>query len=114
MEQLIKLREAKGLTQREVADYLKVGRTTYVKYETGDINLPLQSAIKLAEFYNISVDYLVGKETPAAVAPVVDLQLFADCPEKREALELLDKVPENEMKEVLSFLRFKESQREDK
>lgn len=118
MEQLIKLREAKGLTQREVADYLKVGRTTYVKYETGDINLPLQSAIKLAEFYNISTDYLLGRSD---IPNMESLQLFAEPAEKNqppkletedarvaEFYEILGRLSSNGIDKALDIMRMVE------
>ena len=36
-------------------------QTTYSKYELGKINIPVEVFIKLADFYNVSVDYLLGR-----------------------------------------------------
>lgn len=54
------LREDKDLSQAELADLLNVSQTTYSRYETGKLDIPSQSLIKLAKFYNVSVDYLLG------------------------------------------------------
>lgn len=55
------LREDSDKTQKELADYLNIKQTTYSKYELGKINIPIESFIKLAEFYDVSIDYLVGR-----------------------------------------------------
>lgn len=55
------LREDADLTQREVAEYLTCDQSLYSKYEREERILPLDIAIKLAEFYHTSVDYLVGR-----------------------------------------------------
>lgn len=59
-ERIRNLRIDKGLTQSQVALYLNVKQNTYSQYEIGVLNYPLDVVIKLAEFYETSVDYLVG------------------------------------------------------
>ena len=54
------LREDSDLTQSAVAHYLMCDQSLYSKYERGERDLPLIYAIRLAEFYKTSVDYLVG------------------------------------------------------
>ena len=54
------LREDADLTQREVAEYLMCDQSLYSKYERGERDLPLLAAVKLAQFYHTSVDYLLG------------------------------------------------------
>ena len=61
------LREDSDLTQKEIADYLLCDQSLYSKYERGERVLPLELAVKLARYYNTSVDYLVGltgRKTP--------------------------------------------------
>lgn len=55
------LREDKDLTQKQIADMLGMSQTGYSKYETGENDIPTQILIKLAEFYNTSVDYILGR-----------------------------------------------------
>ena len=54
------LREDKDLTQAQMAEYLKIHQTTYSDYEIGNLNVPIDVFIKLAEFYNTSIDFLAG------------------------------------------------------
>lgn len=59
-ERIRNLRVDRGLTQREVAEVLHVKQNTYSQYEIGVLNYPLEVVIRLAEYYNVSVDYLAG------------------------------------------------------
>lgn len=54
------MREDKDLTQAQMAEYLKIHQTTYSDYEIGNLNVPIEVFIKLAEFYNTSIDFLAG------------------------------------------------------
>ena len=55
------LREDCDLKQKDVADYLICDQSLYSKYERGERPLPLEYADKLAEYYGVSVDYLIGR-----------------------------------------------------
>ena len=55
------LREDSDRTQVEVAKSLGVTQSTYSSYERGDINIPVEALIKLADLYDVSLDYLVGR-----------------------------------------------------
>ena len=54
------LRIDHDLTQQEVADILHCQREVYRRYEKGIREIPLSYAIILAQYYNVSLDYLVG------------------------------------------------------
>lgn len=54
------LREDNDLTQREVAEYLKIKQNTYSQYETGSRQMPIEILVALAAFYKTSTDYLLG------------------------------------------------------
>ena len=62
------LREDSDLRQREVAAVLNVSQNTYSQYENGVIELTASNLVKLAEFYNVSVDYLLGRTKNPSVA----------------------------------------------
>lgn len=55
------LREDADLTQKDVADYLLCDQSLYSKYERGERPLPLDLAVRLADYYQVSLDYLVGR-----------------------------------------------------
>ena len=53
------LREDRDKKQKEIADYLVCDQSLYSKYERGERPFPLEYADKLADFYGVSVDYLL-------------------------------------------------------
>ena len=55
------LREAHDLTQKQIAQMLGMSQTGFSKYETGENDIPTQVLIKLADFYQTSIDYLLGR-----------------------------------------------------
>ena len=55
------LREDRDLKQETLAQMLGIRQTTYSKYELGKINVPIDMLIKIADFYHVSLDYLVGR-----------------------------------------------------
>ena len=60
-ERIRNLRIDNGYTQQQVADYLNVRQNTYSQYEIGVLRYPVDVLMKLADFYNVSVDYLLGR-----------------------------------------------------
>ena len=54
------MREDRDITQAQMAEFLKIHQTTYSDYEIGNLNVPIDVFIKLANFYNTSIDYLAG------------------------------------------------------
>ena len=60
-ENIRNLREDNDKTQKEGAADLNSKQTTYSKYELGKINVPIDVFIKLADYYTVSIDYLVGR-----------------------------------------------------
>ena len=54
------LREDNDLTQKQLADYLNCSQVSYSYYEIGRRGIPSDVLIKLAKFYNTSIDYLLG------------------------------------------------------
>ena len=55
------IREDKDIRQREVADYLHISQNTYSQYETGVIALTAEVLLRLAEYYDCSVDFLLDR-----------------------------------------------------
>lgn len=54
------LREDKDMTQTQIANILHCSQRIYSNYERGEVDIPTQILIKLAEFHNTSTDYLLG------------------------------------------------------
>ncbi|MBQ9085619.1 MAG: helix-turn-helix transcriptional regulator [Clostridia bacterium] len=57
------LREDHDKTQKEIAAVLNMQLTVYQRYERGERELPLWAAIKLADYYHVTLDYLVERES---------------------------------------------------
>ena len=60
-QRLKDLREDKGLTQTAVGNLLSIRQNVYSRYEVGYRTLPLDCLIILADFYNTSTDYILGR-----------------------------------------------------
>lgn len=55
------MREDADLKQSDIAEYLGIQQTVYSRYERGYQTIPLEHLIKLADYYHVSLDYLVGR-----------------------------------------------------
>ena len=57
---LKELREDNDIKQKDIAQYLHIRQNTYSQYENGQRQLPIDVLIKLAQYYNVSTDYILG------------------------------------------------------
>ena len=55
------LRTDADLSQRQLSEILHISQSSYSHYETGSRNIPIEMLIRLANYYDISIDYLVGR-----------------------------------------------------
>lgn len=55
------LREDRDLNQQDLADYLNCSQVCYSRYENGQRDIPLEIISKIADFYHVSVDYLLNR-----------------------------------------------------
>ncbi|MDO4274650.1 MAG: helix-turn-helix transcriptional regulator [Eubacteriales bacterium] len=55
------LRTDSDLSQRQISEILHISQRSYSHYETGSRNIPIEMLIRLADYYDISIDYLVGR-----------------------------------------------------
>lgn len=88
-ERLRYLRMANRLTQREVADILKIHRTTYAYYETGRSNPDLETLNVLSRIFGVSIDFLVNGTHGAKAGKVMDNPLKYDAADYPEYLSML-------------------------
>lgn len=61
--QLQQLRKARGLTQEDISQIIDVKLSTYQKYERDVISPPYDTLIRIADFYGVTTDYLLGRST---------------------------------------------------
>ena len=60
-QRLKDLREDKDMKQSDIAEYLGIQQTVYSRYERGFQNIPIEHLLSLADFYNVSTDYIFGR-----------------------------------------------------
>ena len=61
-ERIRSLRKDNDLSQTKIAKVLGMSQTGYSKYETGENDVPTQILIKLADYYDTTIDYLLGRQ----------------------------------------------------
>ena len=96
------IREDHDLEQKDVANILGISRQYYSRYELGQVDLPIRHYITLAQYYNVSIDFLCGAiDTPRALCadgtgtpPLAEKQLgllrqYRVHPEMQEAVDKL-------------------------
>lgn len=62
-ERLKQLRSEKQILQKDIAKYLEVTVRTYQYYESGELEPDLEKLVKLADLFNVSTDYLLGRRS---------------------------------------------------
>ena len=55
------LREDKDLTQKQMGEILSCSQRVYSNYECGDLDIPTEILVKIADYHNVSVDYILGR-----------------------------------------------------
>lgn len=60
-ERLIEQRKLNRVTQRQLADYLQIAQPSYIRYENGSAEPSLETLVKIADYFDVSVDYLLGR-----------------------------------------------------
>lgn len=110
MKNLKILREKKGYKQEVIANFLNISITAYSRYELGQRNMTPDTLIKLSEFFDVSVDYLIDLiDVPLTVAENEVLRNLDD-PEailkKEFNLKLSgETLSEDEARKMLQFLK---------
>lgn len=90
------LRKEKGMTQTQVADAVGLGRQAYAYYEKGEREPSTETLCKLADFFGVTVDELLGR-TP---------QLFDDARiERPEIIELYDMMTPRQQSNLISYAK---------
>lgn len=84
---LTDLRKEKGLSRQELSDKFDISVHTYIKYENESTRPPYEFLVKLADFYNVSTDYLLGRTTVRAMATLAE-----DEPTEEEVRELEERI----------------------
>ena len=101
---LISLRKEQELTQEEIAKAIKISTRSYQNYEYGERKTPIDVLIKLADYYNVTLDHLVGREFLGG-------QQVTE--EEYELLELFRQLTGSEQKRLIGYAKFQTSMEEN-
>ena len=88
-------RSAKGVTQQKIADDLFFTAESYSKYENGHRNPSLETLVQLADYFDVTTDYILGRENISAQAlteyerKLIEAARQADDRARKDALDLL-------------------------
>jgi len=89
IELLRELREDHDSSQSDIASVLGISQQHYSKYETGEYELPLRHFITLANYYQVSADYLIGRCSYEAKKPLEMVYITRDCSCERLIQDIL-------------------------
>lgn len=103
MERLKNLRTNAGMTQQDVARLLGVERTTYVKYEKGNSDPPTATLVRLADYFSVSVDYLIGHDVAKPVIAIPSLEFSKDDLELLRKFHAIDPMAQARILNALDF-----------
>lgn len=87
-EKIKELRVIKGKTQKEISEYLGIQQNTYSQYENRNREPNYDVIIKLAKYYNVSTDYLLGAELKETLIKKIERKLNN---EQKTRLEMIVK-----------------------
>lgn len=101
MERLKLLRLQKNMSQKDLADVFKTAQTTISKWEKGDRTPDPETLMALADFFDCTTDYLLGRDDPE----------HSDKKEQiNEIIEMYNNLPEDKKEQVKAFIKFQASQ----
>lgn len=106
---LKELRKARKIRQTEVAEVLSCSQGVYSRYESGEREPPFDILVRLADFYGVTVDYLMGRDV-ASPTPIHEQQ-STPADREAEAKRILEGLNEKQYQEALTFLKFLQSQK---
>ena len=85
------LRESRGLTMKEVSEATQMATSLISDYETGKKTMGMKVAIRFADFYNVSLDYLVGRKEPN---PIQTLLSGVKAVDSKQFVETYQQLPD--------------------
>lgn len=100
MNRLKELRKSKGLLQKDIAKFLNIAVSTYSYWEVGKYDIDNENLKKLADYYNVSIDYLLGRNNINAIADLPNTITMID----KTSGKLTMTVSDDEMQALIALL----------
>jgi transcriptional regulator with XRE-family HTH domain len=83
-ERLVDLRQCQNMKQYEVADRVGVVRSTYGGYERGDRVPDANTLFRIADFFHVTTDYLLGRDQYSPIVPIKLIEIANDIPQYKQ------------------------------
>ncbi|SHH74638.1 helix-turn-helix domain-containing protein [Virgibacillus chiguensis] len=110
-DRLKKLREVNNLSQQQLADKFNINRSTYARYELNQTQPDFEILKKLADFYEVTVDYILGHETQKNDITYFKNKIAEEFPDIDLMFKDMESLTAEDMKEVYEYIKFKKSQK---
>lgn len=94
--EIINLRKQKKMTQEDVSKYLQISQSTYQHYETNRAEPNIETLCKLADLYNVSLDYLVGRNFKNDLGYLSDTQ--------KNAVKLIQQLNNQNLMQAIAYM----------
>lgn len=112
MTRLKEIREFKGISQKDFAAIIGVPANTYNQWENGKRQPDPEIMIMIADYYDITLDYLMGRESPAKENPSEQIEGIDET--SIEILNVCADLSLEAKEKVLSYIRFLKQDEENK
>lgn len=99
------LREDRDIKQKTIADYLGVSQQSYSNYENGHREIPIWALIKLSQYYEVSIDYLLGAEPGYAGSTNLSGKYLGDIT-MHDVVYDIQKLSTQNRKDLLKYIKF--------
>lgn len=99
------LREDKDIRQKTIAEYLGVSQQTYSNYENGHREIPIWAVAKLANYHQVSIDYLLGAEQDYAGSTNLNGKYLGDIT-MHDVVYDLQKLNPQSRRDLLKYIKF--------
>lgn len=99
------LREDRDIKQKTIAEYLGVSQQSYSNYENGHREIPIWAVTKLAKFYEVSIDYLLGMEEGYAGSTNLSGKYLGDVTMHDIVYDIQKLNPQNR-RDLLKYIKF--------
>lgn len=90
------IRKKRNIRQIDLANYLNVKQATYSGYENEKYEPTIETICKLADYYNVSIDYLIGRENGNDVGYLTPMQI--------ECVQIIKQLNETNMIKLMGYL----------
>lgn len=103
------LRESRNLSQQDLADRLKINRSTYARYELGQTQPDFSTLQSIADFYDVSIDYILGRTNVPSRSDTKhndsEIEKLVEDPDFMVAYKEYPGSPEEAKEDLIGFLK---------